>query len=168
MKICRETLWNSLGPEMVHMLPWPLRVVVAGNDCFSLANYNDWPRWWELNSLSLCIVHLFRFICRLPCDSVIWLTRLNFTLWVSGIPLSGQDGFFADLSATSSIVMLRWTMKVDLVFYGPFTRSVWHIGEVHFSKVVNFPFPWNLTTGVFGVWMWNMKQLLLVGHAQNC
>jgi len=25
-------------------------------------NYNDWPRWWELNSLSLCTVHLCRFI----------------------------------------------------------------------------------------------------------
>jgi hypothetical protein len=79
--------------------------------------------------------------CRLPCDSVIWPTRLNFTLWVSGTTLSGQDGFFADLSATSFTVMLRWTMKVDLVFYGPFTRSAWHIGEIHFSEVVNFPFP---------------------------
>jgi hypothetical protein len=26
-------------------------------------------------------------------------------------------------------------------FLWSFTRSVWHIGEVHFSKVVNFPFP---------------------------
>jgi hypothetical protein len=99
--------------------------------------------------------------CCLAFDSVIWLTRCNFTLLGSGTPLSGQDGFFADFSATSCIVMLRKTMKVDLVFYGPCTRSVWHIGEIHFSKVVNFPFPWNLTTGVFGVWVWNMK---LPGH----
>jgi hypothetical protein len=34
----------------------------AINDCFSLANYNDWPRCWELNSLSLLTVHLFRFM----------------------------------------------------------------------------------------------------------
>jgi hypothetical protein len=34
----------------------------AINDCFSLASYNHWPRWWELNSLSLCPVHLFRFM----------------------------------------------------------------------------------------------------------
>jgi len=27
---------------------------------FSLANYSDWPRWWELNSLSLSTVDLFR------------------------------------------------------------------------------------------------------------
>jgi hypothetical protein len=25
-------------------------------------NYNDWPRWWELNSVSLCKLHLCRFI----------------------------------------------------------------------------------------------------------
>jgi len=24
----------------------PPRAPVAGNDCFSLANYNDCPRWW--------------------------------------------------------------------------------------------------------------------------
>jgi len=33
----------------------------AINNCFSFGNYNDLPRRWELNSLSLCTIHLFRF-----------------------------------------------------------------------------------------------------------
>jgi hypothetical protein len=72
-----------------------------------------------------CILDVLTQIdrCCLACDSVIWLTQLNFPLWASGTPLSGQDGFFADLSATSCIIMLRRTMKVDLVFYGPCVTS---------------------------------------------
>jgi hypothetical protein len=52
-----ETAW---GLEKCTCYQGPPRVAVGGNDCFSLANYSHWPRWWELNSLSLSTVHLFR------------------------------------------------------------------------------------------------------------
>jgi hypothetical protein len=52
------------GLEKCTFYKGPPTGLVAGNDCFSLAKYNDWPMWWELNSLSLCRVHLFRFLDR--------------------------------------------------------------------------------------------------------
>jgi hypothetical protein len=61
-----ETAW---GLEKCTCYQGPPRAPVAGNgtfsaenDCFSSANYNDWSRRWELNSPSLCTVHLFRFM----------------------------------------------------------------------------------------------------------
>jgi hypothetical protein len=63
MKICRNTLkWLAALKRYICYQGLP-RAPVGGNDCFSLASYNDWHRCWELNSLSLCTIHLFRFMC---------------------------------------------------------------------------------------------------------
>ncbi len=51
----------------MHMFAMPCKTtcsskkwVFLSNDSFSLANYNDWPKWGESNSQSLCTVRLLR------------------------------------------------------------------------------------------------------------
>jgi hypothetical protein len=43
-----------------HMHTFTVPAARGAVDSFSLANYNDSPRWWDLNGLSLCIVRVFR------------------------------------------------------------------------------------------------------------
>jgi hypothetical protein len=56
------------------------RAPVEINNCFSLANYEDWPRLRKLNSLSLCTMSNFAGSCVGPWGQT--AEKLNSTHWM--------------------------------------------------------------------------------------
>ncbi len=111
----RKTLWSYLGPGKVH---------IPGNDWFSLANYNVWPRWWELNSRSLCRVHLFRFMAGETKQSILdvlkaavvhaltrtWLRTWNWTCPISSKLLSPNQNLTEKMTWTCPISSKLWVL----------------------------------------------------------
>jgi hypothetical protein len=111
-----STAWMKFA-ETHSQRPWglkkctcyrgPPRAPVAWNDCFSLANYNDWPRWWELNSLSLSTTDLFRFMGgdggeTKPCT----LDVLNNDTGLPVVPICGAS--FAFCTRLRYVHMSAW------------------------------------------------------------
>jgi hypothetical protein len=94
----------------VHILAVPCkRAPAVKNDYFSLANYNDWLKWWDLNCHSFFTVHSLQFASE-DC----WGEKTNIcTFHAVDIERASNEGFQRKVGRfegppTQSLSMSSW------------------------------------------------------------